>query len=119
MPAYAAAWAVEQERLRPLQAETEADRLREQERGNRRLPENPSLRDYKPPSEHLHAMDVRHVRKALYEIQRPNCPPAIKQEQRRRLKELEQIWSNMASRMSSTLPHWQVTPPHLLDRIMP
>ena len=37
-------------------------------------------------------MDLRHVKRALYEIQREGCPPAIKQEQRRRLEELEQIW---------------------------
>jgi hypothetical protein len=74
-----------------------ADRYADPEEVNWVLDRYPRLRGYTPPPEHRRAVDLRHVKRALYEIQREGCPPAIKQEQRRRLEELQQIWPGIVA----------------------
>ena len=117
VPAYTSGWPVEKERLSRLQAETEGTRHGEHEREQTEAAERlrwvkeelladryadpeevkcvleqyPDLRSYTPPPEHMRARDIRHVWHALNEIRRANCPPQIKEEQRHRLAELEQI----------------------------
>lgn len=74
-----------------------ADRYADPEEVNWVLDRYPRLRGYTPPPERRRAVDLRHVKRALYEIQREGCPPAIKQEQRRRLEELQQIWPGIVA----------------------
>jgi hypothetical protein len=121
--AYVGGWPVEKERRHSQQATTETARRRQQQReqaeaverqrwvkeellpdryadpkeAKRILDQYPELRGYNPRPEHVRAVDARHVRHALQEIRRANCPPEIKQEQHRRLEELERIWPGIVA----------------------
>jgi hypothetical protein len=80
------------ERERWIKENLLADRYADAKEVELVLESYPELRGYTPPPEHWRAVDTFHVRHALFDISRPNCPSEIKREQRRRLEELERHW---------------------------
>jgi hypothetical protein len=80
------------ERERWIKEEILADRYSDPKDIESIFQERPELRGYKPDPEHVRAVDVRHVRRALFENSRANSSPEEREMHRRRLKELEEIW---------------------------